>query len=86
MATAPKVHIDVDNHNLLTDSSRQSVKPSAAKGLALTEAVFPQFPTKLADLGPEIAPEKRDCAPPPNPARYLQAHGEAIRAIGGLVQ
>ena len=60
MATAPKFRIDVDIHNLLMDSSRQPVKPAAAKGLALPEPVFPQYPEKLADPGPEIAPEKWD--------------------------
>ena len=60
MATAPKFRIDVDIHNLLMDSSREPVKPAAAKGLTLPEPVFPPCPEKLADLGPEIAPEKRD--------------------------
>ena len=60
MATAPKFRIDVDIHSLLMDSSREPVKPAAAKGLTLPEPVFPQCPEKLADLGPEIAPDKRD--------------------------
>jgi hypothetical protein len=60
MATAPKFRIDVDIHSLLMDSSREPVKPAAAKGLTLPEPVFPQYPKKLADPGPEIAPEKRD--------------------------
>jgi organic radical activating enzyme len=58
MASAPKFRIDVDIHNLLMDSSRQPVKPTVAKGLP--EPTFPQYPEKLADPGPEIAPEKRD--------------------------
>ena len=60
MATAPKFRIDVDIHYLLMDSSRRPVEPVAAKGLTLPEPVFPQYPEKLADPGPEIAPEKRD--------------------------
>src|ERR1700745_3841465 len=60
MATTPKFRIDVDIHSLLMDSSRQPVKPAAAKGLTLPEPVFPQYPEKLADPGPEITPEKRD--------------------------
>ena len=63
MATAPKFRIDVDIHNLLMDSSRQPVKPAAAKGLTLPEPVFPQYPEKLADPGAEIAPEKRNWSP-----------------------
>src|SRR6201998_4094244 len=60
MATVPKFRIDVDIHNLLMDSSRELVKPPSPKGLTLPEPVFPQYPEKLADPGPEIAPEKRD--------------------------
>ena len=60
MATAPKFRIDVDIHNLLMDSSREPVRPAAVKGLTLPEPVFPQYLEKLADPGPEIAPEKRD--------------------------
>ena len=60
MATAPKFRIDVDIHNLLMDSSREPVKPVAASGLTLPEPVFPRYPEKLRDPGPEIAPEKRD--------------------------
>ncbi len=60
MATVPKFRIDVDIHNLLMDSSRQVAKPAAEKGLTLPEPVFPRYPEKLADPGPEIVPEKRD--------------------------
>ena len=60
MATAPKFRIDVDIHDLLMDSSRQPVRPAAVKGLTLPEPVFPQYPDKLVDPGPKIAPEKRD--------------------------
>jgi len=60
MTTAPKFRIDVDIHNLLMDSSRKPVKAAAARGLTLPEPVFPQYPKKLADSGPDIAPEKRD--------------------------
>jgi len=62
MATAPKFRIDVDIHDLLMDSSREPVRPAAVKGLTLPEPVFPQYPEKLLDPGPEIAPEKRDCS------------------------
>src|SRR5215469_4990517 len=60
MATAPKFRIDVDIHNLLMDSSREPVRPAAVKGMSLPEPVFPQYPEKLADPGPEIPLEKRD--------------------------
>lgn len=60
MATAPKFRIDVDIHNLLMDSSREQVRPAIVKGLALPEPIFPQYPEKLSDPGPEIAPEKRN--------------------------
>src|SRR5881409_1740217 len=60
MATAPKFRIDVDIHDLLMDSSREPARPAAVKGLTLPEPVFPQYPEKLVDPGPKIAPEKRD--------------------------
>jgi len=60
MATAPKFRIDIDIHDLLMHSSREPAKPAAVKGLTLPEPVFPQYPEKLVDPGPEIAPEKRD--------------------------
>ena len=63
MATTPKFRIDVDIHSLLMDSSRQPAKPAAAMGLTLPEPVFPQYPEKLFDPGPEMAPEKRDWSP-----------------------
>jgi len=60
MATVPKFRIDVDIHNLLMHSSPAPVKIPEPKGLTLPEPVFPQFPDKLSDPGPEILPEKRD--------------------------
>jgi pyruvate-formate lyase-activating enzyme len=63
LATAPKFCIDVDIHNLPMDSSREPVRPAAAKGLRLPKPVFPQYPKKLLDPGPEVAPEKRDWSP-----------------------
>ena len=60
MATAPNFRIDVDIHNPLMDSSKQPVRLATVKGLTLLEPVFPQYPEKLADPGPETASEKRD--------------------------
>ena len=60
MTTAPKFRIDVDIHNLLMHDSPQPVKPPAAKGLTLPDPVFPRFPEKLADPGPDSPPEKRN--------------------------
>ena len=57
MATAPNFRIGVDIHNPLMDSSKQPVRPAAVKGLTLLEPVFPQYPEKLADPGPETASE-----------------------------
>jgi hypothetical protein len=48
------------DHDLLMDSSRDLVRPAAVKGLTLPEPVFPQYPEKLVDPGPEITPQKRD--------------------------
>jgi len=60
MATAPKFRIDVDIHNLLMSSKPGPVLAPAPKGATLPEPVFPQFPEKLADPGPERPLEKRD--------------------------
>jgi MoaA/NifB/PqqE/SkfB family radical SAM enzyme len=58
MATAARFRIDVTTHELLTNSG-QSPKPASLQGLSLPQAVFPQFPDKLADPGPETPPEHR---------------------------
>ena len=59
MATTPRFRIDVDIHNLLMHSSPRPVKLPVAMGMTLPEAVFPQFPNKLADPGPSTLPEHR---------------------------
>jgi len=64
MATAPKFRIDVDIHNLLMHASPAPVKLPAAKRMTLPEPVFPQYPDKLLNAGPETIPEKRDWTVP----------------------
>ena len=59
MATAPKFRIDVDIHNLLMCPTAGPTVP-VSKGLKLPEPIFPQFPEKLSDPGPDTPPEKRD--------------------------
>jgi sulfatase maturation enzyme AslB (radical SAM superfamily) len=53
MATVPKFRIDVDIHNLLMNSAPMPPRAPEPKGMTLPEAVFPQYPEKLADPGPE---------------------------------
>jgi sulfatase maturation enzyme AslB (radical SAM superfamily) len=60
MATAPKFRIDVDIHNLLMNSKPGPVLVPPPRGATLPEPIFPQFPEKLADPGPETPPEKRE--------------------------
>ena len=60
MATTPKFRIDVDIHNLLMHSSPERVKAPVSMGVTLPEPVFPQFPEKLANPGPETPPDRRD--------------------------
>ncbi|HYH00238.1 MAG TPA: radical SAM protein [Terriglobales bacterium] len=61
MATAPaKFRIDVAIHDLLMNSAPNKPQPPEPKGLTLPEPVFPQYPEKLDDPGPEIPPERRD--------------------------
>jgi hypothetical protein len=59
MSTAPKFRIDVDIHNLLTQSSPEAVKIPTPKGMTLPEPVFPQYRQKLSDPGPATPPARR---------------------------
>src|SRR5208282_4270187 len=59
MATAAKFRIDVAIHDLLMNSAQRSPAPASAQGLTLPEPVFPQYPERLSDPGPEAPPEKR---------------------------
>ena len=63
MATAAKFRIDVAIHDLLMDSKQRRPAPAVASGLTLPEPVFPQFPDRLKDPGPETPPEKRKWGP-----------------------
>jgi MoaA/NifB/PqqE/SkfB family radical SAM enzyme len=63
MAAAAKFRIDVAIHDLLVHSNQQGPAPAAVKGYTLPEPVFPQYPQRLADPGPEVAPEKRRWRP-----------------------
>jgi MoaA/NifB/PqqE/SkfB family radical SAM enzyme len=55
---APTFRIDVDINQLLVRSDPPV--PPSSKGLTLPEPVFPQFPEKLADPGPESPPQRRE--------------------------
>lgn len=55
---APTFRIDVDINQLLVRSNPPV--PPSPKGLSLPEPVFPQFPEKLIDPGPETPPERRE--------------------------
>jgi hypothetical protein len=59
MGTAARFRIDVAIHDLLMNSSQRPPAPPEAKGLTLPEPVFPQYPDRLKDPGPEIPPLKR---------------------------
>jgi MoaA/NifB/PqqE/SkfB family radical SAM enzyme len=71
MATAPKFRIDVTVNDLLVHNP-EPPKPAAVKGATLPEPVFPQYPEKLKDPGPETPPEKRDWS---NAAVYRKMRG-----------
>jgi len=61
MATIPaKFRIDVAIHDLLMNSGPQKPTPLESKGMTLPEPVFPQYPEKLNDPGPELPPDKRE--------------------------
>src|SRR5690348_9240726 len=80
MATTPKFRIDVDIHSLLMDSSRQPVKPAAAKGLTLPEPVFPQYTEKLADPGQPTATQNRHRRLSPADPAMRQCHLQYARS------
>lgn len=60
MATPSKFRIDDDINNQLMNSDSSGPQPPSTKGMTLPEPLFPQYPEKLADPGPETPPEKRD--------------------------
>ncbi len=53
MSTTAKFRIDVAIHDLLMNSNQRPPEPPEPKGLVLPEPVFPRFPEKLNDPGPE---------------------------------
>jgi MoaA/NifB/PqqE/SkfB family radical SAM enzyme len=55
----PAFRIDVPINDLLLRSSVSPPQPPSPKGATLPEAVFPQYPERLNDPGPEVFPEKR---------------------------
>jgi hypothetical protein len=59
MASTAKFRIDVAIHDLLMNSTQRSPAPVEARGLTLPEPVFPQFPERINNPGPEAPPEKR---------------------------
>jgi len=59
MSTAARFRIDVDIHDLLNKPGQRPPAPAKPNGLVLPPAVYPQFPERLIDPGPEVPPEKR---------------------------
>src|ERR1700753_2113358 len=59
MASPAKFRIDVAIHDLLMNSAPKPPMPALVKGATLPEPVFPQYPEKLNDPGPEVPPDKR---------------------------
>jgi MoaA/NifB/PqqE/SkfB family radical SAM enzyme len=59
MATTPKFRIDVDIHNLLMHANSLPPQPAASKDATLPVPVFPRYPMRLHDPGPDTPPERR---------------------------
>jgi hypothetical protein len=59
VATAAKFRIDVAIHDLLMNSNPRGPAPALGKGMELPEPLFPQYPEKLRDPGPDTPPERR---------------------------
>jgi MoaA/NifB/PqqE/SkfB family radical SAM enzyme len=60
MATVPKFRIDVNIHSLLMNSPSVGPELPINQGVTLPEPIYPKFPEKLADAGPQTPPEKRE--------------------------
>jgi sulfatase maturation enzyme AslB (radical SAM superfamily) len=72
MSTVPKFRIDVNVHSLLMNSASDGPELPADKGMSLPEPVYPRFPEKLLDPGPDTPPENRDWT---LPQAYLKMKG-----------
>jgi sulfatase maturation enzyme AslB (radical SAM superfamily) len=59
MTAAPKFRIDVTINDLLTSTNQLPPAPAEFRGLSLPSPVFPQFPERINDPGPQLPPEKR---------------------------
>ena len=57
-----KFRIDVAIHDLLMDSNPRAPQPPVSKGLMLPEPIFPRFPAKFNDPGPETPLQQRNWA------------------------
>jgi MoaA/NifB/PqqE/SkfB family radical SAM enzyme len=60
MSTVPKFRIDVNVHSLLMNSASAAPEPPVDKGMSLPDPIYPRFPEKLSDPGPETPPESRN--------------------------
>ena len=54
MATVPKFRIDANVHSQLMNSESHGPEPTINKGMTLPEPIYPRFPEKLSDPGPEM--------------------------------
>jgi hypothetical protein len=60
MATATKFRIDAAIHDLLMNSTQMPPQPAENMGMTLPEPLYPRFPERLNDPGPQSPPEKRN--------------------------
>lgn len=60
MSTVSKFRIDVNVHSLLMNSATHGPELPMYQGVSLPEPLYPQFPEKLSDVGPETAPSHRN--------------------------
>jgi hypothetical protein len=60
MSTIPKFRIDVNIHTRLMNSASERPRPPLDKGMSLPDPIYPRFPEKLSDPGPEAPPERRE--------------------------
>src|SRR5271166_3715919 len=60
MSTIPKFRIDVNVHSLLMNPASDGPERPVDQGVSLPEPIYPRFPEKLSDPGPDTPPEHRE--------------------------
>ena len=84
-STVPKFRIDVNVHSLFMNSASEGPELPVDRGMTLPEPVYPRFPEKLSDHGPETPRDHRDWTLPYQMVNEVQRLEEikAFMRMGG---